>query len=113
MKRKTEETKISTNAFEKLVNSSEKGSYILRLYVTGSTPQSMRAIQNIKTICEENLKERYQLEIINLYENPDAARTEQIIAAPTLIKSLPLPLRRIIGDLSDFDKVLVGMGIVK
>lgn len=86
-------------------------SFLLQLYVTGSTPQSLRAIKNIKSICENKLKGRYSLEVINLYENPAIAKMEQIIAAPTLIKRLPLPLRRIIGDLSNLDKVLVGMGI--
>lgn len=86
-------------------------SFLLQLYVTGSTPQSLRAIKNIKSICENKLKGRYSLEVINLYENPAVAKAEQIIAAPTLIKRLPLPLRRIIGDLSDLDKVLVGMGV--
>jgi circadian clock protein KaiB len=87
--------------------------YLLRLYVAGSTPQSLRAISNIRKICEENLQGKYTLQVINLYEHPELAKSEQIIAAPTLVKKLPLPLRRIIGDLSDTEKVLVGMGISK
>lgn len=111
--------KIENNDPEEPINddteSSEniKNPYLLRLYVTGSTPQSLRAISNIRKICEENLQGRYTLQVINLYEHPELAKTEQIIAAPTLVKKLPLPLRRIIGDLSDTEKVLVGMGISK
>ena len=102
----------TTADFESLSeNNNKKDTYILRLYVTGSTPQSLRAIKNIRTICEENLKGRYNLEVINLYEHPEIAKTEQIIASPTLVKKLPLPLRRIIGDLSNLEKVLVGMGL--
>lgn len=97
--------------FEALLNNPGTEPYLLRLYVTGSTPQSLRAIKNLQKLCEENLKGRYTLEIINLYEHPELAKTEQIIAAPTLVKKLPLPLRRIIGDMSDVEKVLVGMGL--
>ena len=82
------------------------GSYKLRLFVTGSTPRSARAIANMRKICEENLHGRYDLEVVDVYENPDATRELQIIATPTLVKILPEPLRRIIGDLSDKEKVL-------
>jgi circadian clock protein KaiB len=85
--------------------------YLLRLYVAGSTIRSMTAITNIKKICEENLNERYILEVIDLYQQPLLAAGHQIIAIPTLIKELPPPLRRIIGDLSDTDKVLVGLDL--
>ena len=87
--------------------------YVLRLYVTGTTPQSVRAITNIKKICEEHLKGRYELEVIDLYQQPQLAQGEQIIAAPTLIKKLPLPLRRIIGDMSKTERVLVGLDLRK
>lgn len=89
----------------------KKEKYILRLYVTGTTPQSVRAIANIKQICEEHLKGRYDLEVIDLYQQPNLASGEQIIAAPTLIKKLPLPLRRIIGDMSGTERVLVGLDL--
>ena len=91
----------------------ENGSqlYTLRLYVTGMTPNSARAISNIKNICEEHLKGRYDLEVIDLYKNPGLAKGEQIIAAPTLIRKLPLPVRRIIGDLSSTERVLAGLDI--
>jgi len=82
----------------------------LRLYVTGSTPRSLKAIRNLKQLCEEHLPD-YDLEVIDIYENPNAAREAQIIAAPTLIKRLPEPLRRFVGDLSNKEKILVGLGI--
>jgi circadian clock protein KaiB len=87
--------------------------YILRLYITGSSPQSVSAISNIKKICEEHLNGRYQLEVVDLYQQPQLAQGEQIIATPTLIKKLPLPLRSIIGDLSNTERVLVGLDIKK
>jgi circadian clock protein KaiB len=85
--------------------------YILRLYVAGMTPNSLRAINNLKKICEEHLKGRYQLEVIDLYQQPVLALGEQIIAAPTLIKKLPLPLRKVIGDMTNVDRVLVGLDL--
>lgn len=85
--------------------------YLLKLYVTGTTPHSIRAIENIKEICEEHLQGRYTLEVVDLYKHPETARTEQIIAAPTLIKKLPLPLRRVIGDMSGTEKVLIGLDL--
>lgn len=85
--------------------------FVLRLYVAGQTPKSLLAITNIKKICEENLQGRYDLEVIDLYQQPQLAQGEQIIALPTLIKKLPLPLRRVIGDLSNTEHVLVGLDI--
>ncbi len=87
--------------------------YLLRLYVSGLTPRSTTAIARIKAICEENLGGRYELEVIDIYQQPDLARGEQIIATPTLIKKLPGPLRRLVGDLSDKERVLVGLDIRK
>jgi circadian clock protein KaiB len=87
--------------------------YVLRLYVAGHTPKSIDAITNIKKICEEYLKGCYQLEVIDLYQQPQLAQGEQIIALPTLIKKLPLPLRRIIGDMSNTERVLVGLDLRK
>ena len=87
------------------------GTYILRLYVTGSTSASLRAIQNIKRICEDHLPGGYDLEIIDIYQRPDLAKGAQIIAAPTLIKTLPGPLKRLIGDMSDEARVLVGLDL--
>ena len=89
----------------------DKDRYILRLYVTGSTSRSIMAITNLKKICEEYLEGRYDLEVIDLYQKPSLAKGDQIIAAPTLIKQLPLPFRRIIGDMSNKEKVLFGLDL--
>jgi circadian clock protein KaiB len=86
-------------------------SYVLRLYVTGTTSKSVHAIQNVKRICDEHLGGRYELEVVDLYKNLPLARGDQIIAAPTLIKRLPAPLRRLIGDMSDEQRVLVGLDL--
>ena len=85
--------------------------YVLRLYVTGATSSSRRAILNINSICSEHLEGKYDLEVIDIHQKPTLAKDEQIIAAPTLIKQLPLPLRRIIGDLSDRERVLFGLDL--
>jgi circadian clock protein KaiB len=85
--------------------------YILRLYVAGQTPKSVNAIVNLKRICEENLKGQYELEVVDLYQQPQLAQGEQIIAVPTLIKKSPLPVRRIIGDMSKADRVLSGLDL--
>lgn len=85
--------------------------YVLRLYVAGTTPNSVRAIENIKRICEEYLKGRYDLEVIDIYQQPVLAKGDQIIAVPTLIKKLPLPLRTFIGDMSTSERILVGLDL--
>jgi circadian clock protein KaiB len=87
--------------------------YVLKLYVAGQSPKSVNAIANIKKICEENLQGRYELDVIDLYQQPQLAQGEQIIAVPTLIRKLPVPLRRIIGDMSNTERVLVGLDIRK
>jgi len=89
------------------------GQYTLKLYVAGQSPRSVSAIANIKRICEENLQGRYELEVIDLYQQPQLAQGEQIIAVPTLIRKVPPPLRRIIGDMSNTERVLVGLDIQK
>ena len=85
----------------------------LRLYVAGQTPKSIRAFANLKVLCEEHLKGRYRIEVIDLMQNPQLARGDQIIAVPTLIRKLPEPVRKIIGDLSDSVRVLVGLDVRK
>ena len=85
--------------------------YVLRLYVTGTTPHATRAIINIRKICEEHLQGRYDLEIIDISQKPTLAEGEQIIAAPTLIKKRPLPLRRFIGDMSKTERILLGLDL--
>ena len=104
---------LLTKEFAKALQSADDKHYILRLYVAGTSPQSVRAIANVKNICEEYLQGRYELQVIDLYQQPQLAQGEQIIAAPTLIKKLPLPLRRIIGDMSSTERVLVGLDLRK
>jgi circadian clock protein KaiB len=95
----------------KVAAKTQESKYVLRLFITGSTPRSARSIFNLRNLCEDRLMGRYQLEVVDIYQQPELARAEQIIAAPTLIKSLPLPLRRLVGDLSDRDRVLVGLDL--
>jgi len=85
--------------------------YVLRLYISGSTSKSARAVENIKRVCEQHLKNRYSLEVIDIYQQAHLARDEQIVAVPTLIKRLPPPLRRLIGDMSNLEKVLFGLDL--
>lgn len=85
--------------------------YVLKLYVAGLTPRSTAALRSVKDICERHLQGCYELEIIDIYEHPSLAKNQQIVAAPTLIKQLPLPLRRLIGDMADQERVLVGLDL--
>jgi circadian clock protein KaiB len=89
----------------------EPSQYVLRLFVTGTTVRSARAIENLRRVCEEHLSGEYDLEVVDIYQHPNAAKDYQIVAAPTLVKMLPLPLRRIIGDLADEERVLAGLDI--
>lgn len=97
--------------FDMKISALGKDRYILRLYITGTTSRSVLAITNLKKICEEYLEGRYELEVVDLYQKPNLAKGDQIIAAPTLIKKLPLPFRRIIGDMSNKEKVLLGLDL--
>jgi len=97
--------------WKKALSKAGMENYCLRLYVTGTTPKSIRAITNIKRICETHLKGRYTLEVVDIYQQPALARDEQIVAAPTLIKRLPLPLRKFIGDMTDADRILNGLDL--
>lgn len=83
----------------------------LRLYVAGKTPRSVSAIQNLKKICEEHLKGKYSIEVIDLLKQPQLAKGDQILAIPTLVRSLPTPIRKIIGDLSNTERVLIGLDL--
>lgn len=85
--------------------------FFLRLYITGTTPRSQRALANIKRICDDHLTDEYELQVIDIYQSPQLAKDEQIIATPTLIKLLPAPLRRLIGDFSNEDRVLLGLDV--
>ena len=106
-----ERGKTSTEEFEKAAARRDRAKYVLRLYVAGMTPKSTRAIANVKRICNEHLVGRYELEVIDIYQQPKLAKGEQIIATPTLIKKLPLPFRKLIGDMSDTGKFLVGLDL--
>ena len=105
----------STEDFEQalLKKTQQDERYILRLFVAGITPNSQRAIDNVQKICESYLQGRYVLDIIDIYQQPSYAKQSQIIAAPTLIKELPLPLRKFIGDLSKTEQILAGLEIIK
>jgi circadian clock protein KaiB len=87
--------------------------YKLRLYITGNTPRSQRSLLNVRSLCEKELAGRYQLEVIDIYQQPEMAREQQIIAAPTLIRATPLPLRRLVGDFSDRERVMAGLDIAQ
>jgi circadian clock protein KaiB len=101
-----------TAAFERLVDERTPGQrFVLRLYVTGMTLRSTEAFASIKALCEERLHGRYELEVIDIYQHPQLAIDEQIIAVPTLVKKLPAPLRRLVGDLSDVDRVLLSLDL--
>ncbi len=89
----------------------DKESYNLRLYVAGQSPKCLKAFANLKEICETHLKGRYQIEVIDLLDNPRLAKGDQILAIPTLVRKLPEPIRKIIGDLSNTDRVLVGLDL--
>ena len=92
--------KYATGEFEQALREKSREEYVLRLYVSGMTPNSMQAIENVRRICAEHLEGRYQLEIIDIYQQPIFAREGQIVAAPTLVKELPPPLRKFIGNMS-------------
>jgi circadian clock protein KaiB len=105
-------TKTNTRARPRTSKPRKQEVWKLRLYVAGQTPKSMRAVANLKVLCEKHLKgRRYQIEVIDLLEHPDMARGDQIVAIPTLVIKLPQPVRKIIGDLSDTDRVLVGLAL--
>ena len=102
---RTKRPKTEAEASARLPN------YILRLYISGATAKSTRAVENIKRVCEEHLKGRYDLEVIDIYRQAKLARDEQIVAVPALIKRLPLPLQRLVGDMSNVTKVLFGLDL--
>ncbi len=110
--RKKQAPAASTVDFERAARAAgQEQVCVLRLYVAGTNPRSSAAIRSIREICEQHLKDRYDLEVVDIYQQPTLARGEQIVAAPTLIKKLPLPLRRFIGDLADKERILVGLDL--
>ncbi len=114
--RKSEEAEAgadSAREYELSIQEGLEGQYILRLYVSGMTPRSRQAIENVEKICKEHLAGRYQLEIIDIFQQPIFAKEGQIVAAPTLVKELPPPLRKFIGDMSQTEKLLLGLDLRK
>ena len=103
--------KTSAEEFEKTTTTIDRAKYVLRLYVTGMTPKSTQAIANVEKLCKEHLAGRYELKVIDIYQQSKLVQGEQIIATPTLIKKLPLPLRKLIGDMSDTERFLVGIDL--
>jgi circadian clock protein KaiB len=100
-------------SLEKKIKDKNSQKYVLRLYVAGMSPKSVKAIDNLNRLCQENLEGRYELDIIDLYQSPIFAKDGQIIAAPTLIKELPEPIRRFVGDMSNTEKLIVGLDLEK
>ncbi len=98
------------SAFEAAAAATDRH-YLLRLYTNGSSSRSVKAIANLRKLCEEHLEGRHVLEIVDISENPELAKAEQVIAAPTLVKMLPLPLRRFIGDLSQTERIIIGLDL--
>jgi circadian clock protein KaiB len=105
------ERENTTRAFEEALSRTGSDHYVLILYVTGATPQSTQALVRLKEICAEYLQGRYELEVVDIYQQPEEAKSAQILAAPTLIKILPPPLRKVIGNLSDLERVLIGLDL--
>ena len=103
---------VSAKVFQRAVADNPRAHFVLKLYVSGITPRSRRAIENLQKLCEEHLSDGYDLEIIDIYQQPGLAKGAQIVAVPTLVRTLPLPLRRVIGDLSDPGRILLVLGVV-
>lgn len=98
--------------YERLLEASKAARYVLRLFVSGTTPRSIQAIESVRALCDEHLAGRYEIQVIDIYQRPELARGHQILAAPTLVKELPPPVRRLIGNLTDVERVLAGLDIV-
>jgi len=103
--------KDATRSYERYWRESQRGPFVLRLYVTGATPASTRAIANLRTLCQEELKGEVDLEVIDIFQRPALAQGEQIVATPTLVKHLPPPLRRFVGDLAGLKEKLFGLDL--
>ncbi len=108
---KTKKNGSSTKAFEKALATRPSGKYVLRLYVAGATDRSRQAILRARQLCETELKGNYELEVIDVYQQPILARDGQIVATPTLVKELPRPVRRFIGDLANTNRLFVGLDL--
>jgi circadian clock protein KaiB len=113
LKRRGSSASQKRGAKRKKSRITEKPRYVLRLYVTGQTPRSLKSVENLQRLCEKHLAGRFSLEVIDIYQQPALAAEGQIIAAPTLIKTMPLPLRRLVGDFSDANRVVLGLDLQK
>ncbi len=101
----------SLKDFEKLVADLVQPSYLFRLYVSGTSPRSAQAISNVRHICDQYLPGHYELEVIDVYQQPGATKTAQVIAVPTLIKEVPLPPQRFVGDMSNTERIVIGLNL--
>ena len=101
----------SREEFEKALQSADKQRYVLRLYVCGMTARSVKAVEDVRRVCDETLSGRCELQVVDIREHPEAAKEAQVIAAPTLVKELPLPLRKLIGDMSKAKNLFVGLNV--
>ena len=111
MKKRSISASQKRGAKRKKSRITENPKYVLRLYVTGQTPRSLKSVENLQRLCEKHLPGRFTLEVIDIYQQPALAAEGQIIAAPTLIKAMPLPLRRLVGDFSDAERVVLGLDL--
>jgi len=102
---------VSAKSFREAADELDNPRFVLRLFVTGMTPRSTRAIRAVRSLCEQRLKDRFELEIVDVYQQPAMIQDEQVFATPTLIKYEPAPLRRIIGDMSDVNRLCFGLGL--
>jgi circadian clock protein KaiB len=107
-----EDSDVMLSSFEQAIADNNQQHYCLRLYIAGATPRSIQALDRLKSLCETHLQGRYELEVIDIYKAPSELALENVVVIPTLVKKLPLPLRRIVGDLSDTEKVLKGLDII-
>jgi circadian clock protein KaiB len=110
---KNKRVPLLTETYDLLLEEARKRKYVLKLFISGNTPQSARAIINILEICETHLQGRYQLEVIDIHQQNELVKKEQIIAVPTLIKYQPLPYKKIVGDLSKKERVLIGLDLIQ
>lgn len=105
------ELRDASGEMQKAIDERDTKQYVLRLFIAGTTPKSQHAIEIVKEILEKELKGRYELEVIDIYQQPELVREDQILAAPTLVKKLPLPLRRVIGDMSKKERVIIALDL--
>jgi circadian clock protein KaiB len=109
--RRKESRPSESKEVEARLERTRRPTLVLRLYVAGMTPRSSRAVQAVREFCDEYLDDKYDLEVVDIYRHPEQAREQQVVAAPTLVKSLPLPLRRLIGDMSSKDRILLSLDL--